>query len=352
MDNQNNNSQDPSTSGSGSIPPLTSKSLKEIQQEKKTGGVPVDSGLPPLGTEPQVNGQVGSIQGKSLTEIQAEKLIANNTQNSTGVQSTESQMSNASNLAGTVTPENSQKDSEAPVPSNEPKSTLPPLEDVSKAERKRRGMSVPNPFKVLGSIRKTISLGCFVLILLIIALVLIIVFKPAFAWNPIKSFLNGSYEEPGITEVTHEGVKQYIDEAITDLDNSYTLSESQATILFNNQFSTNIQIDFEPDIMRLIYDIDKNPDNPLWVMIDLGKNSDGSLEVKRIGFDRVSLPSSVNRFISNYTFKAMNLVQGNFKDQTSISALSIFTDAPSASSITTQDISFENDQVRISFEKN
>ncbi len=199
-------------------------------------------------------------------------------------------------------------------------------------------------------------LSCTAFIVFLVSLILLtvtVLFRPPVIWEPLKALLNGSYNPPNIAYQDVSVIESYINQTITSTGTiPLLLDENQTSNLVRDRFGGGDQrVDLEPGILRFVVDLDTESSRPLWMIIDLQESADGELYVSRIGFGRLSFPSFINKYVSDFAFRSMNLAQGGFNSKSTASALQFFV--RNGSNITTEitEVRFDKNQMTIYYEK-
>lgn len=168
-------------------------------------------------------------------------------------------------------------------------------------EEDHGGLNLPNPFKIvwklIKSVKNLIYAGCFLIIASIIALVVIIIFRPPIVWDPIKGFINSDLEP---TAASEQSADQIIKKVESDAANGkVTISESELAVLVKDKVGFDSEVRANIDTGGLdIYINNEKEGNPLWVVVSM-KQTEDKIEVDKIGFERISAPQSITSRISS-----------------------------------------------------
>ena len=161
--------------------------------------------------------------------------------------------------------------------------------------------------KMLNEIRVLILSIITIVVFSVIALLLIIIFKPPFAWEPLKDFLNAELRIESGQAANEEDIYKKINELIsvtaqnarqnvgqTSLQSEIKLSSADITLLFQKAgiIQSDSIVSVEKDIMRIYMNIDSK-EKPLWLLVNLRKNADGNVKVDDVAFKRFGLPGFV-----------------------------------------------------------
>lgn len=172
---------------------------------------------------------------------------------------------------------------------------------IDRKKDNKRGM-----FPRLGcSCRSCGCYGCLLLIMLIVLIGSLIYFRPEFVWNGVKDFLNEDYHPNTTTSVaidSNEVIQILMEEGRVEL----TEPELQALVRARAN-SQAYYVDVEPSYLRVVRDLDRDADKPLWLLLELGQGSDSSLSMTKVGFQRISLPSFLRESISDMLFSTLNV---------------------------------------------
>ena len=157
-------------------------------------------------------------------------------------------------------------------------------------------------FKMLNEIR-VVVLGFLTLIfIIIISIVLIFVFKPAFAWEPLKGFLNNNIQTSNYQDVNEADIYWKINSGGM---NNIVINESEVTYLFRKAglINENSVVGLTDNSMTVYFNTDTK-ESPLWVFIKADQDSTGNVKISGTGFGRFSMPD----FVSNWIATGFNTV--------------------------------------------
>ena len=171
--------------------------------------------------------------------------------------------------------------------------------------------------KLLNDVRMAV-LGLLTLIFIIIlSLVLIFIFKPAFIWEPLKGFLNSDIQTPIYQNLTEQNIYQKINSGGM---NEIMIGESEVTYLFRkaNLINENSLIGLTDNTITVYFDADTK-ESPLWVFIKSRADETGNLKIDSTGFGRFSMPN----FVSNWLASGFNAMMDLLGKQNRNSSLVI-----------------------------
>jgi hypothetical protein len=166
------------------------------------------------------------------------------------------------------------------------------------------------PFKLLMNLVHLINevrmLAMSILTLLILAVVLLmitIIFKPSWAWDPLKAFLNNDLKVEIVKEVNANDIYNKIDGVGLYTDNiefQVKLSEAEVTQLFRRSGLVNPDTDvvLEKDVLKAYMNVDV-ADKPLWVIVEMKKATDGNIKIENIGFNRFNFPGFMSGMVNS-----------------------------------------------------
>lgn len=175
----------------------------------------------------------------------------------------------------------------------EPKYKEPEIRYIEKEVRRGNGCGL----------RIFFYLGCLGFCFLIFAGIYILTTKPVGAWEKIVEFLNDDVQVNYTKSLpNYDTVKVSVDDQLnTKGQNEIKITEDQLTVLGRENISQlkNLTVDVESEVVRLYWTIDENnKENPLWGVVEI-KILEGKPEIKKIGTERVGLPSFLNEALTN-----------------------------------------------------
>ena len=163
---------------------------------------------------------------------------------------------------------------------------------------------VTAPFKLIWHFLKmmnevrSVVLGLLTFVFLfILAIVLIFVFKPAFAWEPMKGFLNNDIQTPVYQIVSEDNIYWKINGGGM---NEIVLTESEVTYLFRKtgMINENSTVGLTDNTITIYFNADTK-ESPLWVFIKAEIDNTGNLAIKSTGFGRFTMPDFVSNWIAS-----------------------------------------------------
>lgn len=231
--------------------------------------------------------------------------------------------------------------------------------EVEKDDDDEGGIHIPNPFlpikwlfQGINGCRQLVVTGCFLIVVFIVALVLTVIFRPPFLWNPLKAFLNDDFNPPPPAEASadevYAGISDQADEGLTA-----SISEQQLSVLLSEriQQGKEVRVDMEDKLMRILVNIDTS-DSPLWLALDIVQEDD-KLAITRIGFGRLSLPEGVNSFLSDQIFAVLQLTKQQIAGSTTVKFTDLLIDQNKIEGgVSISAIAFAPDELQISFNSN
>jgi len=153
-------------------------------------------------------------------------------------------------------------------------------------------------FKLLNELRAVILGFITFLFILLIALIVILIFKPPFFWDPIKVYLNADLNNLVTQDVKESDIYNKINLS-TDNNGYVELTEDEIVYLFRmfgvlNEKST---IGLKQDKL-IMYINTENSDKPLWLFVESTVDERGNLNVSKSGFGRFMLPDFISSSVS------------------------------------------------------
>jgi hypothetical protein len=167
-----------------------------------------------------------------------------------------------------------------------------------------------NPFHLLGKLFrviinfirliKNIILTVFTLLVVIILTILFtILYKPAFLWNPLKTFVNNEIVTINTDNVNVDSIYAMINEKAKK-ESSVTLTESQfSKIAFTQLAMSEINfIRLKKDAMFFYLNIDTQ-ERPLWGIVSIGVAKNEKMKINTFGFGRFDSPQFVSGLLND-----------------------------------------------------
>jgi len=209
-----------------------------------------------------------------------------------------------------------------------------------KKKGKGRGCMLPSC-----SCKSCSCFGCLGIIFVVVVIGAILYFRPPFIWNTIKSFLNDGYEPTAYQNVAASDVIKDISTEL-EQDSEVEITELQLQALVQREFdSDQVRVDVEPSFFRVVLDIEDDNDRPLWLIFEIGQQSDDNLKVTKIGFERIDAPDFLQDRVSDSAFGALE-VTGAEGENDAIRLVSTLIDAEDQG-ITVESLRFDKDKITI-----
>lgn len=230
-------------------------------------------------------------------------------------------------------------------------SDLPPIDDdepevVEKVVYKTNGPSIFSRIK---------TCGCLILLLLLVAIVVLVVtliFRPAPTWNPLKQFLNDDFAPGNVEDYTDEQTIDFINSSISSSQTgTIKLNETQITSLFRSRLgeNTDIRVEFEPDTLRVVSDLDGASDVPLWLIVEF-KETQSSFGIDKAGFGRFQIPEQLESGLNSIILNLVNLTQGDISgNQSAESIINALIQGSLSADIEVDDVKFLNNELEIKY---
>lgn len=187
--------------------------------------------------------------------------------------------------------------------------------------------------------------GCLFFIIIIVAIFSILYFRPSIFWNPIKTFLNAGEAPPVAAEIPPEVIR---DQAKTEIESSQQteISEKELQSLVRDKLDSDvIRVDIEPNFLMIYTNIDTE-EKPLWVVLEMGQNTDNKLEITKVGFGRFGIPEFFRDFLTDNAFVALSLA-GASGDDDAVKLLNEVLETEEKE-YTIEKVRFDKDKVTIS----
>lgn len=160
-------------------------------------------------------------------------------------------------------------------------------------------------YKLLEIILKTLNLlqtTCltitFIVVLVVIGLVLTVLYKPAFVWNPLKTYLNSNMYVNEINQVDVDALYERISmEGVSE--GRVALNDSELTYLIRDftLLDERLRTHSATNGMVMFMNIDTN-ERPLWFRVETQKENN-KLMVSRVGFGRFDTPNELAGFLND-----------------------------------------------------
>jgi len=154
--------------------------------------------------------------------------------------------------------------------------------------------------------------GCFLIIVLIITLILLIISKPRFFWEPTVQFLNNDLALVDQTIPNLAEAKEYIESQITELgENTVRIPEEYITVLLPVVLTNFNQPTAEVDEqgLHIYWIIDTTiPENPLMGKITIKGDEKKGFYAHSIGFERFGIPEFFAKALLNAVQSALQLI--------------------------------------------
>lgn len=157
--------------------------------------------------------------------------------------------------------------------------------------------------------------GCFIIIVLIITLVLLIISKPRFFWQPTVQFLNNNVTLSEQTTPNLEEAKEFIESQITELgENTVRIPEEYITalipVVLTNFNTPTAEVDDQG--MHIYWILDNTiPEEPLLGKITIKADEQTGFYAHSIGFERFGIPEFFAKALMNAVQSAIQLLGQN-----------------------------------------
>lgn len=246
-------------------------------------------------------------------------------------------------------PENSTKKTLPPLPTPAaPKlAKLEPAKPKPAEKRSQPAAKIPTPpptqpqmiyapargLGCLGMIWRFVScrtISCLILIIIVAFIALVaytVSARPPAILTPAKSWLNGGLSAVAYNGTTLESAKSELNVQIADFElgtNRFTVTKDHLYPLLADKLKglnlSNLNLELTPGTMKLYWNID--PGNaPLWVVIDFSTSAEGALQVDKVGFNKLPIPSFLNNTVSDSILATMKFASQTDKKYTFIDFL-------------------------------
>ncbi|MCA9379333.1 hypothetical protein KC640_02805 [Candidatus Dojkabacteria bacterium] len=163
---------------------------------------------------------------------------------------------------------------------------------------------------------RCLGMGCaIVLVLAVLFFAWVLASRPPAIVNPAKDWLNvdliaDSSEPLNIEEVNTDLSTQVAGFVVGE--NTLHISEEQLRALLDSKIQsdavTDIYAHIEEGKIKIFWDIDVEPEHPLWVVVELTPSGDGtSASVTKIGTERIAVPSFLNSIAEGMVLSLLNV---------------------------------------------
>jgi hypothetical protein len=194
---------------------------------------------------------------------------------------------------------------------------------------------------------------CFLfiaIIALIAATVAIFIFKPAFIFEPLKTFINGPYESGSTPkEVSASQIEDAVNLATEGKkgDVTFQISEDEISSLVKQRADGTYDMRAQVEENRLIILTNiAEEGNPLWFVVEFTDKGD-SVELSHLGLGRVNTPEFLRTFLKGQLLKIFGSFSEDLKVQTTEelanSLLNKFLDADAV----IKDVNFKKDVILV-----
>lgn len=176
-------------------------------------------------------------------------------------------------------------------PENEPKKKV------------KRGFGCGSIFSAiwgfLGLIKNAIFTAFIVILFTILAITLIVIYKPPVLWNPVKTFLNGDVIVPATLSVSDQVLYDKINSlAVVNQDINLNNEEITTLVRGTTFLKENCFVASVENGLKFYINID-TPDRPLWFVVHTKVNSRNKIEVANVGFGRFNTPAEVATLLTD-----------------------------------------------------
>lgn len=200
---------------------------------------------------------------------------------------------------------------------------------------------------------RTISCTFFLLIFLIIAgIAYVVINKPSFIWSEVVTFMNDDAKAPKYEPQDLNTLQESINNQISNIGEvEINLTQDQVTTLIRDNATQlkDIIVEVNPDNLRIYWYLDQTlPSKPLYGIVDINSNTDGTLEISRIGTGKVALPDFINKTATNGFYSLLNINTDNANQ----SPLSILTSLFNSQNINVKSVELEEGIVKITADIN
>lgn len=206
-------------------------------------------------------------------------------------------------------------------------------------KRRRSSISLRGVFRILKAI------GCWIPILLVLLSIVIIITRPAAIWGNITMFFNAGLQLPVNEEVSEEKAEEEINSQLEKVgENLVIINESQLAGLTKNKLSQlkDLKVDIEKENIKFIWTMDKtNEEAPLFGIIEINIGENNQLQVSRVGTNRVSIPTVLNKLLTESVLAISNIQGTDNKNNL------LYTILPFDKNIEINSIQLDQDQINL-----
>jgi len=161
------------------------------------------------------------------------------------------------------------------------------------------GMLVMAIWKLLGMIKQLIIALVIITLLAAMGAVLILLYKPPFFWNPVKTLLNKDIDPAVVTEVTADFVYNKINTAGL-AGQTVILTDSETTRLIRDYTNLDQKCFVTTDNSSLNFYVNiDTAERPLWFVVSTVANNYGKLAVQNAGFGSFNTPEFFTSWLND-----------------------------------------------------
>lgn len=205
----------------------------------------------------------------------------------------------------------------------------------------------------LGLIRNTVFTALIILILAVVGIILILLYKPPIAWNPLKTYLNDGVDFPATAQIQSATIYSKINKAALN-NQAVDLNNNELTQLFRDytQLDDKCIVTIHQDGMRFYLNIDTK-ERPLWLIVDTDVNQDQKFTVTRVGFGRFTAPHQLASLLNDTLGQVFQFLEKQVTSDSAVGAVNLILDHSQIDkNLLLNQVEFNNDMVVLSYQNN
>jgi hypothetical protein len=152
--------------------------------------------------------------------------------------------------------------------------------------------------KALNLVQTTCLTIAFIIIILVLGLVIVVLYKPEFLWNPIKTYLNADMVVNEVDTISLDSLYERINTEVA-ANGQVTINNSELTVLIRDftLLDKKLRVKSHQDGMLFYINIDSEQ-RPLWFRVETIKLNN-KMVVDKVGFGRFNTPNDLAGFLND-----------------------------------------------------
>lgn len=152
--------------------------------------------------------------------------------------------------------------------------------------------------RALNLVQTTCLTLAFIIILVVLGLVIVVLYKPEFLWNPIKTYLNADMVVTEVETVSLDNLYEKINTEVS-ANGQVVINNSELTTMIRDFTLLNkkLRVRSLQDGMLFFINID-NEERPLWFRVETLKQNN-KMVVDKVGFGRFDTPNDLAGFLND-----------------------------------------------------